>query len=358
MEALVNTYRGRRVLVTGHTGFKGAWLCAWLQRMGAEVAGFALAPETVPDLYTAAGIGAGMRSEIADLREFDAVAALVDAFRPEIVFHLGAQALVRRSYRDPVGTYASNVMGTVHVLEAVRHCPDTRAVVIVTSDKCYENREWVWGYREDEAMGGHDPYSSSKGCAELVTAAYRRSFFAEGGCLIASARAGNVIGGGDWSEDRLVPDLVRAIAAGVPLALRYPGAVRPWQHVLEPLHGYLRLGERLLAGEADFAEGWNFGPGDAGTYTVHELTRRFIEAWGDGRCELGGDPGQLHEAGLLQLDIAKARRRLHWAPLLDIADCVRLTVEWYRGFAADPSRARALVDAQLAEFDARIEAAA
>ncbi len=272
-------WQGKRVLLTGHTGFKGSWLSLWLQSMGATLRGVALAPPTEPSLFEAARVFEGMEHRIADIRDFAAVQAQMNEFRPEIVIHMAAQPLVRLSYQQPIETYATNVMGTVHVLEAARHAGSVRAIVNVTTDKCYENREWVWGYRESEPMGGHDPYSSSKGCAELVSSAYRESFMKEAGLAMATARAGNVIGGGDWAADRLVPDILRALEKSEPVLIRNPHAIRPWQHVLEPLSGYLLLAERLFEqGQAD-AEGWNFGPRDEDARPVQWIVERLCERW-------------------------------------------------------------------------------
>lgn len=328
-------WRGKRVLITGHTGFKGGWLSLWLQQAGAELIGYSLAAPTRPSLFELAGIARGMRSLEGDVRDLQRLDATIREHRPEIVLHLAAQPLVRESYRDPVSTYATNVMGTVHLLEAVRRAESVRAVVVVTSDKCYENREWASGYRENEAMGGFDPYSSSKGCAELVTAAYRNSFFtggAERGAkpLVASTRAGNVIGGGDWADDRLVPDVVRAFAAGRAVIIRNPHAIRPWQHALEPLHGYLMLAERLYNGEASFAEGWNFGPHDADTQSVSWIVQRLADAWGNGAAWVSDSRENPHEAHHLKLDCSKARNVLGWTPKLAIDAAIEWTVEWYR----------------------------
>lgn len=357
MENLVVTgplpafYKGKRVLVTGHTGFKGGWLVTWLKMMGSRVIGFALPPESGrPSLFESAQVEKGMVSVFADVRDFDSVCRVFQKHRPEIVFHNAAQALVRRSYRDPVGTYAANVMGTVHVLEAARKTPSVRSLVVVSSDKCYENREWVWGYREQDPMGGFDPYSSSKGCAELVTAAYRRSFFGEkGGGLVASARAGNVIGGGDWSEDRLVPDLVRGIIAKSRVVIRSPEALRPWQHVLEPLHGYLILAQRLWNREQEFAEAWNFGPqGDP--ISVSDLAKRLIQFWGEGRIKFDSNRSRMHEAHHLKLDCSKAQARLGWRTYLSVDEVLRLTVDWYRRFVRNPRCAQQLTCNQVQEY--------
>ena len=328
-------WQGKRVCVTGHTGFKGGWLCLWLHQLGAEVSGFSLEPRTTPNLFTAAKIEDRMSASwIGDVRDLDAVKAALARSQPEIVIHMAAQALVRESYVEPVETYATNVMGTVNVLEAARHLDSVRVVLVVTSDKCYENRERSQGYREDEAMGGFDPYSSSKGCAELVTAAYRRSFYsAPGAPAVATARSGNVIGGGDWSKDRLVPDAIAAFMAGKPLRVRDPDAVRPWQHVLDPLSGYLTLVEHLWRDGAGYAGPWNFGPADEDSrpvrWVVEALARR-MEV--DVRWELDPAP-RPHEAGVLRLDCSKAREQLGWKPRLPLATAIERVAEWYRGQA-------------------------
>ena len=327
-------WAGRRVLVTGHTGFKGGWLCLWLQRLGAEVIGYALEPPTQPNLFESARVGEGMRSILGDVRDFDALWTTVREYRPEIIFHMAAQPLVMPAYRQPLETYAINVLGTVHLLEAVRRTAGVRAVVIVTSDKCYENREWSKGYREDEPMGGYDPYSSSKGCAELVTSAYRRSFFAptsnQSGVALASARAGNVIGGGDWAEDRLIPDVIRSFRAGQPVTLRCPDAVRPWQHVLEPLSGYLTLAERLWKDGPAFAEGWNFGPHDDDAWPVRRLVEQLTILWGDGARWHRDDTPHPHEARYLKLNCAKAATKLGWWSRWSLDRALTETVAWYR----------------------------
>lgn len=329
VEVSPDFWHGKRVFLTGHTGFKGGWLSLWLQSMGAEVYGYALNPPTDPSLFTVAKVGEGMaRSEIADIRDADRLRSAMQAARPEIVFHLAAQPLVRYSYVQPVETYAVNVMGTVHLLEAVRATPSVKAIVNVTTDKCYENREWVWGYRENEAMGGFDPYSSSKGCAELVTAAYRRSFIESAGIALASVRAGNVIGGGDWAEDRLIPDFLRAMDAGRTLIIRSPQATRPWQHVLEPLSGYISLAEHLYADGMKFAEAWNFGPRDEDARPVSWIVEKMAEMRPDVRWECDSKP-QPHEANFLKLDSSKARQRLDWCPRWDLQIALQKTVHWH-----------------------------
>ena len=322
-------WRGKRVLVTGHTGFKGSWLSLWLQTLGAQVVGFALDPPASKNLFTDANVAAGMTDTRGDIRDLKSVQHVVDQHKPEIVLHLAAQALVRDSYDCPVETYATNVMGTIHVLEAIRGCQETRAAVVVTTDKCYENKEWPWGYREDDPMGGHDPYSSSKGCAEIATSAYRRSFF-QNNVGIATARAGNVIGGGDWAKDRLVPDMVRGLIDHGEFLIRNPAATRPWQHVLEPLGGYMLLAERLWDSPAKYSQGWNFGPLPDDAKPVAEIADLMIRAWGSGTWINGQKPGEVHEANLLQLDCSKARHQLDWTPKLGIVDALQLTTDWYR----------------------------
>ena len=328
-------WRGKRVFLTGHTGFKGSWMALWLQRLGAEVTGYALQPPTQPSLFEEAEVAKGMVSTIADIRDLEALQAAMLAARPEIVIHMAAQPLVRYSYQNPVETYATNVMGTVHLLESVRNTPGIKAVVNITTDKCYENREWVWGYRENEPMGGYDPYSNSKGCAEMVTAAYRSSFFnaadySRHGVALASVRAGNVIGGGDWASDRLIPDILSAFEEGRVLRIRNPNAIRPWQHVLEPLRGYLRLAELLYESGPAYAEGWNFGPNDEDAMTVGWIVDRMAGLWGsEARWEI--DQGEHpHEANWLKLDTTKARSRLGWHPALSLDDALALVVAWSR----------------------------
>ncbi len=325
-------WKKKKVFLTGHTGFKGGWLTTWLVEMGAQVAGYAQKPDTDPSFFGLCGLGGRMHSVIGDVREKEDIRRAMQDHQPEIVFHLAAQSLVRRSYREPVDTIATNVMGTVHVLEAVRRTPSVRATVIVTSDKCYENRDQRQGYREDEPMGGHDPYSSSKGCAELVTAAYRRSFLenADRPVAVATVRAGNVIGGGDWAEDRLMPDAIRALQLGKVLVVRNPGAVRPWQHVLEPLAGYLMLAERLYREGGKWVGAWNFGPRDEDAVTVAALAERIIRLWGKGTWQAAPEHDAPYEAHYLKLDCSKAIQLLGWQPHLTIEEAVDMTVAWYR----------------------------
>ena len=328
-----------------------------MHQLGAQVTGLALAPPTEPSLFRAAGLEQLIDSHIGDIRELAVVREVLQAAQPEVVLHLAAQALVRPSYADPVGTYASNVMGSVHVLDAVRTCASVRAVVMVTSDKCYENREWPWGYRENEAMGGFDPYSSSKGCAELVTAAYRQSFFGpQQPTVVASARAGNVIGGGDWALDRLVPDILRAFGQGEPVVIRSPHAVRPWQHVLEPLAGYLLLAERLCSEGHAFATAFNFGPMPDSEVPVRQIVQQLQKAWPGSVVHIADVSPVLHEAQLLRLDATLARTRLGWRPLLNLAQTLQWTAQWYQAFAADPAGARQLTLDQIAQYGALADA--
>lgn len=328
-------WKGKRVLMTGHTGFKGSWLSLWLQSMHAQVVGYALTAPTKPSLFEVAEVGKGMTSIIGDIRDLEHLRAVFSKHKPEIVIHMAAQPLVRYSYLEPVETYSTNVMGTVNLLEAVRSTSSVKAVVNITSDKCYENREWVWGYRESEAMGGYDPYSSSKGCAELVASAYRSSYFnpkdyAKHGVAMASARAGNVIGGGDWAGDRLIPDIIRAIEKGIPVLIRSPHAIRPWQHVLEPLAGYLLLAERLYNEGIKYAEGWNFGPSDTDAQPVEWIVRRLCDAWGEGASwKLDAQEGP-HEAHYLKLDCSKAHNQLGWKPVWNLEQTIATIVAWQK----------------------------
>ena len=321
----------KKVLITGHTGFKGGWLSTWLLNMGAEVIGYALEPDSQPCFFTLCGLSQKLESVIDDVRNKERLQGIMDTHNPEIVFHLAAQPLVRYSYKEPVDTFATNVMGTVHLLEAVRQNPSVRVVIIVTSDKCYENKEWIWGYREEEQIGGRDPYSASKACAELVTASYRRSLFenSELNVGIATVRAGNVIGGGDWGRDRLVPDAVRAFQSGQPLIVRNPFSVRPWQHVLEPLAGYLLLAEELYDEEEKWAGAWNFGPGDESVVTVSSLCDMIINHWHLGKWQVSPPQEDFHEAHFLKLDSSKSRQMLGWHPCLTLEEAVKMTVEWY-----------------------------
>jgi CDP-glucose 4,6-dehydratase len=357
MTVLIDSFRGRQVLVTGHTGFKGSWLTEWLARLGADVTGYALDPPTDPNLFDALGLGSRIRHVVADVRDRDRLAAEVETAQPSVIFHLAALALVRRAYAEPRDTFETNVMGTVNLLEAARACPSLRAVVIVTSDKVYQNLETGRPFRETDPLGGFDPYGSSKGCAELVTAAYRESFFADpDSAAVASVRAGNVIGGGDWAVDRIIPDAVRALTVGDAIVVRNPEAVRPWQHVLEPLSGYLWLAALMLRDGHRYAGPWNFGPLDQGERPVRWVVDRFLVEWGSGSWMTPADAGPLpHEAHRLSLNSAKAREQLGWAPVWDGPTAVRQTASWYRDFYRDPGRARDLLDDQLTTYqdDAR-----
>ena len=322
-------WKGKRVFLTGHTGFKGSWISLWLQSMGAELHGLALNPPTSPSLFNEANVGIGMVSNIGDICNYSTVRKAIDECKPDIIIHMAAQPLVRYSYQEPVETYATNVMGTVHVLEAARQAGTAKAIINVTTDKCYENREWVWGYREDEPMGGHDPYSNSKGCSELITSAYRRSFFQQSGISLASVRAGNVIGGGDWAADRLVPDILRSFGKEQPVIIRNPHAIRPWQHVLEPLSGYLALAESLYTDGQTFAEGWNFGPHEEDARPVQWIVEHMVEAWGSGaswQLDSGTHP---HEASYLKLDISKAKTKIGWHPRWDLATALEKITDWH-----------------------------
>jgi CDP-glucose 4,6-dehydratase len=345
-------WKGRKVLITGHTGFKGSWLSLWLKRLGAEVVGYALAPPTSPSLFELAKVGEGMHSHLADIRDLETLLTVFGREQPEVVFHLAAQSLVRPSYEDPVLTYSTNVMGTVNLLEAVRRTESVRAVVVVTTDKCYENREWVWPYREDEAMGGHDPYSNSKGCAELVTAAFRASYWSAGSgrsVAVASARAGNVIGGGDWAQDRLLPDIIRGVLAGETVHIRNPTAVRPWQHVLEPLSGYLMLAEHLLEKGEPFARAWNFGPADADAQSVGWIVECMAGLWREMRWTQDSGPHP-HEALTLKLDSSLARTLIGWTPQLDLGIALKWVVEWSRGYR-DGEDVQVICHRQLSNYE-------
>ncbi|WP_372757953.1 CDP-glucose 4,6-dehydratase [Mariniflexile sp.] len=328
-------WKDKKVFLTGHTGFKGSWLSLWLQSMGATVKGFALEPPTNPSLFIEANVAENMESVIGDIRDLDVLKESMVSFNPDILIHMAAQPLVRLSYTNPVETYTTNVIGTVNVLEAARSCVRLKAIVSVTTDKCYENKEWAWGYRENEPMGGHDPYSNSKGCAELVTSAYRNSFFhTEGSASIASARAGNVIGGGDWADDRLIPDILRAFENGKPVIVRNPLSTRPWQHVLEPLSGYLVLAQNLYEKGDEFAEGWNFGPKDEDCKSVNWILDTMVNDWGNGASWELDKENNPHEAGFLKLDCSKAASLLKWHPKWPIEHTLNLIVNWHKEWKA------------------------
>lgn len=349
-------WSGKRVFLTGHTGFKGSWMSLWLQSMGAEVVGYSLAPPSNPSLFEVAHVAKGMVSLEGDIRDLDLMQAAMVQHRPDLVIHMAAQSLVRYSYEDPIETYSTNIMGTVNVLEAVRQVTSVKAVVVITTDKCYENREWVWGYRENEAMGGYDPYSSSKGCAELVTAAYRQSFFTKTeaeSVAVASVRAGNVIGGGDWAADRLIPDMVRAVAEGLPVVIRNPHAIRPWQYVLEPLSGYLLLAQRLYEDGVAYAEGWNFGPSEDDAKPVQWIVEQLTGMWGEGASWTLDKTEHPHEAHYLKLDCSKARMRLGWQPRWTLTRALEDIVSWHKGHQrGDDMHDFSLK--QIAEFQAQI----
>ncbi|MDP2420239.1 CDP-glucose 4,6-dehydratase [Sediminibacterium sp.] len=326
-------WSGKKVFITGHTGFKGSWLSLWLQSIGAKVKGFALEPPTNPSLFNEAKVASGMISEIGNINELGLLKKSMADFNPDVLIHMAAQPLVRLSYQQPIETYMTNVIGTANVLEAARSCANLKAIVSVTTDKCYENKEWAWGYRENEPMGGHDPYSSSKGCAELVTAAYRSSFFnGTNTANLASARAGNVIGGGDWAEDRLIPDILKAFEKKEPVIVRNPLATRPWQHVLEPLSGYLVLAQHLYSEGESFAEGWNFGPKDEDCKSVSWILDKMVSKWGHGASWELDKNNNPHEAGYLKLDCSKAATKLHWHPSWNLEYTLDSIINWYQNW--------------------------
>lgn len=346
---------GKKVFVTGHTGFKGSWLCLWLQQVGADVTGYALNPPTVPSLFEIANVSQGMTSIIGDVRDGPKLTNALRHAQPDIVIHMAAQPLVRYSYTNPVETFETNVLGTVNLLEALRTSASVRAAVMVTTDKCYENREWVWGYRENEPLGGYDPYSSSKACAELVTSAYRNSFFHssrydEHKLALASARAGNVIGGGDWAMDRLIPDILRAITQGETVYIRNPHAIRPWQHVMEPLSGYLHLAECLYSDGIQYAEAWNFGPIDTDAKPVEWIVERLCAAWGNGACWQLDNQSSSHEANFLRLDCSKSRSILGWMPVWSLDFSIDKIIEWHKGLIQDKNM-RTLTLSQIKEYE-------
>ncbi len=345
-------WHGKRVVVTGHTGFKGSWLCAWLEHLGARTCGIALPPETEPSLCTLTHIEQRVETRHVDIRDGSGLQEAIANFAPEIILHLAAQSLVRRSYREPAETFATNVMGTVNVLEAVRKTPSVRAVVVVTSDKCYENSGSSRPYRESDTLGGADPYSASKACAELATAAWRQSYFSrDPRVMLASARAGNVIGGGDWAPDRLIPDCMAALAAGRPIEIRNPHATRPWQHVLDPLNGYLILAERLYSGDATFARAWNFGPKTDDVCSVAQIVEEIIARWGSPARWIASEAPAVHEADRLAIDASMARAALGWVPRLPLTEALSWTIDWYRSFhAGEP--AEVLVDTQIERYEA------
>jgi CDP-glucose 4,6-dehydratase len=357
MRFLHQHYAGKRVLVTGHTGFKGSWLCAWLKQLGAEVVGIALpCPENQTSLFSEAHIADGMKSFLQDINVFPEVQKIFQETQPEIVFHLAAQALVRPSYRDPLNTYLTNVVGTANILEAARHCPSVKTIVAITTDKCYQNNEWVWGYRETDRLGGKDPYSASKACSELVISSYRESMYPllEHKIQLASARGGNVIGGGDWSEDRLIPDIVNALREKRTITLRNPTATRPWQHVLELVYGYLLLGMKLdSANGNEFASAWNFGPKAESIIPVETVVKQFCASWG-GAADIQIIPEALPESHFLRLDASKAESYLDWHPALSINESLDLTATWYQAYYQNPEQAKELVDKQIRDYQEKI----
>ena len=352
MEKLVDAafWRDRRVFLTGHTGFKGGWLALWLQYQGAKVTGLALPPSTTNNFFSVAGVADEMTSQLGDVRDLETVAAAVRIADPEIVFHLAAQPLVAEGYRDPITTFSTNVMGTANVFEALRKVRAVKAIVVITSDKCYENKEWAWGYRENEPLGGHDPYSASKACTEMVSASYRSSYFSDLGVGVGTARAGNVFGGGDWSENRLVPDLLAAFAAGQSAEIRNPLAVRPWQHVLDPLAGYLKLAERMVS-DKSLAQAWNFGPDDSACLTVGDLATRLASSWGAHASWRVGENCVPHEAHQLRLDVSMARQRLRWTPRLSMDSAIAQTIDWHKAWIAKDINMKDFSLRQIAAYE-------
>lgn len=335
---MTSFWNNKKVFITGHTGFKGSWLSLWLNHLGADVYGYGLSPATEPNLFRILNLEQKIKSSISDIRDLSKVKSAISEVMPEIVFHLAAQPLVRKSYQDPVETFSTNIMGTVNFLESVRACRSIKSAVIVTSDKCYENKEWAWPYRENEPMGGFDPYSSSKGCAELIASSYRNSFFSsvkrgEYSALVATARAGNVIGGGDWSEDRLIPDIVKSINKNEKIVLRNPSAIRPWQHVLDSLYGYMTLANKLYLEESEYADSWNFGPSDKDSFSVEEMLKKFLNAYGlNSNYEINKSASLVHEANYLKLDSSKAKAKLNWKTKWETEESVERTAKWYKSY--------------------------
>ena len=326
-----NTYKNKRVFITGHSGFKGSWLVMYLKELGADILGYSLEPNTEPSIFSICNIQEGITNIFGDIRDEEKLTDAMLSFKPDIIFHLAAQPIVRTSYKEPKSTYETNVIGTLNLYEAARKCDSVKAIVSITTDKCYENKEWVYGYRENESMGGYDPYSSSKACVEILSSSYRRSFLQEQGIALATARAGNVIGGGDWAQDRLIPDFIRAVSEEESITIRNPLATRPWQHVLEPLSGYLALGAELLSEKQEFGAAWNFGPNDSDVLSVGDILDECIKVWGIGRYEIDKSK-QLHEAMLLKLDISKAKAKLKWSPVYNVYKAVEECINWYKAY--------------------------
>lgn len=355
MKLFNDIYSGKKVLITGHTGFKGSWLNLWLNMLGAKTCGVSLPPDSSPNHFEL--LKPSGQSHFIDIRDREKLNELIVNFRPDIVFHLAAQPLVRRSYENPVETYETNVMGTLNVLEACRKTNDVKAIIIATTDKVYENKEWVWGYRENDPVGGYDPYSSSKGCAEILISSYRNSFFnlneygKSHNALLGSCRAGNVIGGGDWAEDRLLPDAIRSTVMGKTTEIRNPLAIRPWQHVLDPLRGYLLLGQKLLERNVDFAQAWNFGPDDESNLPVKDVMEEMKLNWNQIKYEVKRNEKQPHEANILKLDCSKAKTKLGWTPVWGIKESVKATCDWYRNFYDEK---QLITEKQITDFCEKI----
>ncbi|WPX07796.1 CDP-glucose 4,6-dehydratase [Anaerocellum danielii] len=331
-EPFKGIYKYRNVFITGNTGFKGSWLTIWLNKLNANVVGYALPPYTVPNMFDICKLSIKSECIFGDIRDYESLYKAMKKSKPEIVFHLAAQPLVRLAYREPISTYETNIMGTVNVLEAARKIDSIKAVIVVTSDKCYENKEWIYGYRENDPLGGFDPYSSSKSCCELIVAAYRNSYYNQIGKALATVRAGNVIGGGDWSDERLIPDCIKALSEAKVIKIRKPKAIRPWQYILEPLAGYLWLGANMLSDNKSFNSAWNFGPEEGNILTVEEIVNLVIKVWGGGSYEIDNPKDNFYETDLLKLDTSKAKSYLGWKPILDIQKTIYKTIEWYKHY--------------------------
>ena len=346
---LTNFYKNKKVFVTGHTGFKGSWLSIWLNKLGADVTGYSLAPNTIPNNFSLSNLEEKINSIIGDVRDYSFLKEAINKNQPEIVFHLAAQPLVRESFKDPLSTYQTNIIGLANLLEIIKESNTVKAVLVITSDKCYSNKEWIYGYKETDELGGYDPYSASKACAEIISSSYRNSFYTDLNIHIATARAGNVIGGGDWSKDRIIPDCIKGITSGKSILIRNPNSIRPWQHVLDPLSGYLELMYRLYNEGSKFADSWNFGPGNYEVFSVLDIVRNLTDQW-KGNFELLKDQDNIHEAGILQLDCSKAYHNLGWKSLLTVREAVKYTIDWYKKYYEEKIDAYTLCSLQIENY--------